>query len=651
MMEALIVILLLGIIVVIVVLPLFVLPIVTLVKISGIVKEIAELKRLLEKPAGPPKPEKKEEVRPLPNPLHINRRIVPDTPLTRRCPVSTACTVKIADKDTSNALDVFWGKVGDWFCVSGAFAPRGMTREFAVATHWLVRVGIMLMVAGIVYFVKLSIDCGWMGPTGRVVSMLFWGTVAAAAGTWLVKRTRYGMIGHAIAAVGVVALYLGFGLGHRFFDPPVIQSAGFAFFSLVAVTVCAGIMAVLLHSPTIAVMGLVGGYLVPVVAGQDSASPLGVDIYLLMLNVGAFAVTWFRRWSALDFLAAMLAFLLCFIWSGTHASASSLAVLTNFAFLSVIHAIYMASVIMGSKWRGRTGNASAWAGLAVNACAYLGWLALHFRAGFSNEMTGIVFLSLVGVYLGVASCTMRRGLADQRTVNILLSFALAYLSIAPLLLFDAAWNTVSWSIIAVATAQAERRTGQKILGMLALIILSAAAVSGIFYLVPAFYGSSSFSGVSIQVGGCHSPSAFLYFKELCLRVIRLWTLPVAIALVGRNVRGKLFVVSCVIGFLFYTCEAQMFGAVFLPSLKLGSITVFWAVLAFAGIWLGIARRVKVVRLSALLLLGVTIAKLLTLDTAHLVTAARVAVFSLTGVLLVVGAFLYIRFKERFETHE
>ena len=645
-MEALIVLLLLGIVVVI-----FVLPIVTLVKVSGIMNEIAELKRLLEKPSGPPKPETKEEVRPLPKPLHINERIVPDTPFSRRCPVSAASTVKIADTDTSTALDVFWEKVGDWLCVRGAFAPRGMTREFAVATHWLVRIGVLMLVAGIVYFVKLSIDSGWMGPMGRVAATLFWGSVAAAAGTWLVKRTRYGAVGHAIAAVGVFALYLGFGLGHRFFEPPVIQSAGFAFFSLVAVTVCAGIMSVFLHSPTIAVMGLIGGYLVPVVAGKDSASPLGMDIYLLMLNMGAFAVAWFRRWSALDFLAAMLAFLLCFIWSGTHAPASSLAVLTNFAFLSAVHVLYMASVIMGSKWRGQTGNAIAWAGLAVNACAYLGWLALHFRACFSNEMTGIVFLSLVGVYLAVATCAMRRGWADRGTVNILLIFALAFLSIAPLLLFEAVWCTVSWSIIAVATAQAERRTGQKVLGVLALIVLSAAAVSGIFYLAPASYGFSSVSGVCAQVSGRHSLSASLYFKELILRIIRLWTLPVAIALVGRSARGKLFVVSCLIGFLFYTCEAQMFGAVFLPSLKLGSITVFWSVLAFAGIWFGIARRVKVLRIVALLLLGVTTAKLLALDTAHLATAARVAVFSLTGILLIVGAFLYIRFKERFETHE
>ena len=627
-----------------------VLPVVILVKVCGIAKEVSALKRLAERSADMPQPERTIEKPSPAQPLRVSRRVVPDAPLTRPSPKSDATEISRNDRHAPTAMEVFWRKVGDWLCVRGDFAPEGMTREFAVATRWLVRMGIMLLVAGTVYFVKLSIDRGWMGPTGRVVATLFWGAVGAAAGTWLVKRTRYGLVGHALAALGIIALYLGFGLGHRFFDPPVIPSAGFAFASLAAVTVCAGIMAVLLHSSTIAVMGLVGGYLVPAIAGSDVASPLGLDLYLLMLNIGAFAVAWRRRWSALDFLAVMLAHLLCFIWCDCH-PATSADMLTNFAFLSACHALYMASVIMGAGWRGRIGNAIAWAGLALNACLYLGWLALHFRAEFSSEMTGLVFLALVGAYLAVAACAIRHGWADRGTVNILLAFALAFLAIAPLLLFDAVWCTVSWSVIAVATAHAERRTGQRILGTLALVIIVAAAISGIFYLAPTAYGIVPCRGAYADWGAAASPSGAAYFRGLLLRAIRLWTLPVAIVLVGRTVRSKLFVFACVIGFLFYTCEARLFGDVFLPSLKIGAVTVFWAVLAFAGIWFGIVRGVKVMRVVALVLLGVAVAKLLAVDTAHLASSARVAVFSLTGALFIVGAFLYIKFKERFETHE
>ena len=152
------------------------------------------------------------------------------------------------------AIDIFWKRIEDWFAVRGDFAPKGVTHEFAFATRWLVRVGVVLIVGAIVYFVKLSIDRGWMGPTGRVVATLACGAAFSVGGSWLVKKERYSLLGHAIAALGVVALYLGFGLGHRFFDPPVIASPVIAFCALAAVTFCAGVMSVYLRSPYIAVM-------------------------------------------------------------------------------------------------------------------------------------------------------------------------------------------------------------------------------------------------------------------------------------------------------------------------------------------------------------------------------------------------------------
>ena len=75
------------------------------------------------------------------------------------------------------AFDMFWMRVEDWLAVRGDFAPKGMTHEFAFATRWLIRIGVALIVGAIIYFVKLSIDRGWMGPTGRVAATLFWGLV------------------------------------------------------------------------------------------------------------------------------------------------------------------------------------------------------------------------------------------------------------------------------------------------------------------------------------------------------------------------------------------------------------------------------------------------------------------------------------------
>ena len=123
---------------------------------------------------------------------------------------------------------------------------------------------------------------------------------------------------------------------------------------------------------------------------------------------------------------------MCFIWSASHPnSGGQSAVLVNLAFLSVVHALYMTGVIVGSKTRGKVGNAVAWAGLCVNAVAYFAWLAAVFRESFSSNYAGLILLALVAAYLAVATLAIRRGWADRATVNILLVFALAFLAISP----------------------------------------------------------------------------------------------------------------------------------------------------------------------------------------------------------------------------
>lgn len=143
-----------------------------------------------------------------------------------------------------------------------------------------------------------------------------------------------------------------------------------------------------------------------------------------------------------------------------------------------------------------------------------------------------------------------------------------------------------------------------------------------------------------------------FWTGFALRLVRIWTLPAAVAFIGwRRSMRPLLVIAGVAAFLLLTGEAHLFGRAYLPALKGGTVTMAWTLTASGLLWGGILVRQHATRLTGLTLLGVSVLKLLFFDTIGLPVAARVALFALVGVLLMVGAFLYMKFKGRFEEHE
>jgi uncharacterized membrane protein len=77
-----------------------------------------------------------------------------------------------------------------------------------------------------------------------------------------------------------------------------------------------------------------------------------------------------------------------------------------------------------------------------------------------------------------------------------------------------------------------------------------------------------------------------------------------------------------------------------------AVSVTWAAYAALLLAIGISRRLRAVRLSALALLGITLIKVVMVDLAQLDRLARIASFVALGVVLMTGAWAYHRFSAR-----
>jgi uncharacterized membrane protein len=181
----------------------------------------------------------------------------------------------------------------------------------ATAFDWEQFVGVKLVawLAGLALFLaaalglKYSFEQNLIPPALRAGAGFILGGGLLFVGVVL-KRREYVVTAQTLAATGVVILY-----AVTFACRSLYHFAAFGpalTFSLMAgVTAVAFGLAVRMTAQVIAVLGLLGGFLTPILVGTGEDNPGGLFGYLAILDLGLLAVVWRMRWNYLSLCAAL----------------------------------------------------------------------------------------------------------------------------------------------------------------------------------------------------------------------------------------------------------------------------------------------------------------------------------------------------------
>ena len=307
------------------------------------------------------------------------------------------------------------------------------------------KIGILIFIIGIGFFVKYAIDQNWINETARTLM----GYAVGAGMLVLAERLhkRYHTFSSLLAGGAFGIYYLITAIAFHYYT---LFSHTIAFVILCVTTIFMSAVSVLYDRKELAVTALVGGFIAPFIISTDSSSIISLQIYITILNIGMFCLAMYKKWAILPMVS--FAFTYIILW-GTTALGSfsdSEAVTTYptlFAFATLFYVIFLLPVVFILRTQyGENTRLGLLGIITANSFMYLiygDFLLQHFEA--SSDTTAYLAFFIAAVNLAIHLYLRFRVEGQDTLRNLMLGLAVTFASMGIPILFSAANVLMVWA--------------------------------------------------------------------------------------------------------------------------------------------------------------------------------------------------------------
>jgi uncharacterized membrane protein len=402
--------------------------------------------------------------------------------------------------------------------------------EQSIPGNWLSRIGMLALFIGLGFLTQWAIVNDKLVRLPLLLVGLVCGGVLLFAGYhW---RKTYAAWAQALTGGGIGVLYLSFFASYALYDDPVMPF--YATFGLMfLVTILAVGIALRRDSMAIAIIGIAGAFLVPIILGvsdlwrgtdSDSGNSPGLMIgYVLVLDAGIVGLSTFRKWRWFTLLGLGGSLAVYGLWYATSGHDGSVAV-AEWSLTGIFLCFVAATTVFHVIWR-RSPELSDMALMSLNAAIYF-CVSYGLLWGEHREWLGLFSFGLAGLYAVTGYGAWYRSEDNRRLSLFAFAIAIMFLTIAiPVQLHRsyASWVTAAWAIegaVLVWIAVRQRMPKWQLWGLGAF----AMALVGLFAFNGAIdaerfrpFINDTFWAFTISILAFYSAAYFLRRKEAALQ--------------------------------------------------------------------------------------------------------------------------------------
>jgi uncharacterized membrane protein len=204
--------------------------------------------------------------------------------------------------------------VDRFFALLGQGAAGGVTKikGFFSTGNVVLKIGIIIVFFGVAFLLKYAAQRNMVPLELRLVGVASGGLTMLAVGWWLRRsRSGYGLV---LQGGGVGILYLVvFGAAKLYGLLPMVLALAI----MVGLVALSCLLAVFQDARSLAVFGIIGGFLAPVLMSTGGGSHIMLFSYYGVLNAGIFGIAWAKSWRELNLIGFIFTFAIGTLWGSS----------------------------------------------------------------------------------------------------------------------------------------------------------------------------------------------------------------------------------------------------------------------------------------------------------------------------------------------
>lgn len=380
-------------------------------------------------------------------------------------------------------------------------------RNYFSGENILARVGVIVLFFGVAFLLKYAAERTHLPIELRLTGVAIGAIVMLVIGWRL--RSKYADYALVMQDGAIGVLYLTVFSAMRLFE---VLPAAYALIILSFVGIFSAILAVLQNARSLAILGVCGGFLAPILTSSGHGNHVVLFSYYALLNAGIFGMAWFKSWRSLNLLGFMFTFVIATAWGVTRYTAANFASTEPFLILFFLFYVGIA-VLYATRCAPELKN-------YVDGTLVFGTpiIAFGLQAGMMQQVEMLqIFeygLSISAVLLSLFYLTLAKILFERRqdTLRLLMesfiALGIVFATLAIPLALDGRWTAGAWALEGAAVVWMGVRQNRVLARVFGSLLQLAAGLS---LLTDYHYHATPYPILnSVYIGGILVSSAGLF---------------------------------------------------------------------------------------------------------------------------------------------